>query len=83
MKKKIILFLLLVLSVLSACSNDKNEVKDSSLYEGRNLTIAVAGKVPEIREQNIVFINVELKELNQESIQTKYDAVFIMKEDLS
>jgi hypothetical protein len=54
MKEKIILFLLLTLSILSACNN-KNEVKDSPLYDGKELTIGVVGNAPKVREQNIDF----------------------------
>ncbi|MDR4888339.1 hypothetical protein RGU12_12415 [Fredinandcohnia sp. QZ13] len=83
MKKKIIMLLLLVLSILSACSTDKNEIKDSPLYEGENLTIGVVGKAPKVREKNIVFKNLELKDLSQENLSSQYNAVFIMKEHLS
>ncbi|MEH7347145.1 hypothetical protein V7122_25250 [Bacillus sp. JJ1532] len=83
MKKKIILFLLLALSILTACSNDKNEVKDSPLYEGKKLIIGVVGKTPKVREQNIVFKSIEIKDLRQENLSSKYNAVFIMKEYLS
>ncbi|WML45450.1 hypothetical protein [Neobacillus sp. PS3-40] len=83
MKKKIIMLLLLVLSILSACSNDKNEVKDSPLYEGKNLTIGIVGKTPKIREKNITFKNLDLKDLGQENLSSQYNAVFIMKKHLS
>jgi hypothetical protein len=63
MKKKIILFLLITLCILSACSINKNEVMDSTLYDGKKLTIGVVGKVPNVREQNNVFQNIELKDL--------------------
>ncbi|TDK61738.1 hypothetical protein E2K98_12680 [Bacillus salipaludis] len=83
MKKIIILFLLLTLFILSACSNDKNEVKDSPLYNGKKLTIGVVGKFPKVREQNIVFKNIKLEDLSQENLASKYNAVFIIKEHLS
>ncbi|MEH7503739.1 hypothetical protein V7152_17280 [Neobacillus drentensis] len=83
MKKKITLFLLLTLSILSACSNNTNEVKDSPLYDGEKLTIGVVGKIPKVREQNIVFKNIELKDLSQKNLASKYNAVFITKEHLS
>ncbi|WP_156505874.1 hypothetical protein [Bacillus sp. SJS] len=46
MKNKTILVLLIVLSILSASSIDKNEIKDSPLYEGKELTIGIIGKAP-------------------------------------
>jgi hypothetical protein len=79
MKKKTIMLLLLVLSILSACSNDKNEVKDSPLYEGKNLTIGVVGKAPKVREKNVVFKEIDLKDLTQDNVSSKYNAVFVMK----
>ncbi|HZG72484.1 MAG TPA: hypothetical protein VEY51_13185 [Chondromyces sp.] len=83
MKRKIILLLLLAISILSACSNNENEVKNSQIYEGKNLIIGVIGKAPRVREQNIVFKSIELKDLSQENLTSKYNAVFIMKEHLS
>jgi hypothetical protein len=85
MKKKIILLLLLTLSILSlsACNNDKNEIDNSPLYDGKKLTIGVVGKAPKVREQNIVFKGMELKDLTQDNLSSKYNAVFIMKEHLS
>lgn len=82
MMKKNILFLLIILSILSACSN-RNEIKNSPLYKGKNLTIGVVGKAPEIREKNIVFKKLELKDLGQKNLSLQYNAVFIMREHLS
>jgi hypothetical protein len=83
MKKRIILLLLFVLSIVTACSYDKNEIKDSPLYEGKTLTIGVVGEAPKVREENINFKNIELEDLKQENLNQEYNAVFIMKEHLS
>lgn len=64
MKFRIILLLMLVVSILSACVEDKNEVEDSPLYDGKSLTIAVVGKAPEVREENIQFKEIDLEEIN-------------------
>ncbi|TMU83550.1 hypothetical protein FGG79_19155 [Bacillus sp. BHET2] len=83
MKKKIIYFLLLVLSILTACSDDQNEIKNSPLYEGKELTIGVVGEAPNVREKNIIFKNIILEDLNQENLSEEYCAIFIMKNHLS
>ena len=81
MRRKIILLFLLI-STLAACSMDKNEVKDSPLYEGRDLTIGVVGKIPDVRERNIVFKSIDLNDIRKGNLSSKYDAIFIMKEHL-
>ncbi len=78
MNRKIILVLLFVLTILSACN--KNEVKDSPLYEGAKLAIGVVGEIPKVREENIVFKNIALEDLKQGNISSELNAVFIMKE---
>jgi hypothetical protein len=83
MKKKIILLLFLTLFILSACNNDKNKIDNSPIYDGKALTIGVVGKAPKVREQNIVFKGIELKDLTQDNLSSKYNAVLIMKEHLS
>lgn len=60
--------------------NDKNTIKDSPIYEGGKLTIGVVGKAPEVREDNIQFKKIEIKDLNQGSLYSIYEAIFIMKE---
>ncbi|MGP4040359.1 hypothetical protein ACTWP4_10790 [Gracilibacillus sp. D59] len=48
------------------------------------MNIGVIGKTPEVKEQNVNFMNVSLDELelNVNKISTELDAVFIMKEYL-
>lgn len=83
MKKNIILVLLLVLFIISACSINKNEVKNSPLYKGKNLTIGVVGDTPKVREENIILKNIDLEDIKQENLSSEYNAVFIMEEHLS
>ena len=82
MKFKFTLLLLLAVSILAACV-DKNEVKDSPLYDGKPLTIGVVGNAPEVREENIQFKEIDLEEINLKNLSSAYDSVFIMKEHLS
>lgn len=81
MRRKIILLFLLI-STLAACSLDKNEFKDSPLYEGMDLTIGVVGKIPDVREKNVVFKSIDLNDIRKGNLSSKYDAIFIMKEQL-
>ncbi|RDI37265.1 hypothetical protein [Falsibacillus pallidus] len=83
MKRKLLLALLLVISVLTACSSSVDEIKDSPLYNGRKLVIGVVGNAPEVREKNIEFKKLTLDDLKKENLSAKYDAVFIMKKYLS
>lgn len=76
--KKIVLAFLIMSAFLMGCK-DKNEY-ESSIYEGENLTIAVIGEKPEVREKNIQFRSITLEEL--ESNMTGIDAIFITKERL-
>ncbi len=71
------------MSFLAACKGNENEVKNSPLYEGIELTIAVVGEEPKIREKHIIFETINVKDLKQENLSETYDAVFIMKEHLS
>ncbi|WML45416.1 hypothetical protein [Neobacillus sp. PS3-40] len=82
MKKTLIMFLLLLLSFLSACNNDKNII-DSPLYDGKNLTIGIVGKTPTIREKNVVFKEIEIENLTQDNLSSRYNAVLIMKGHVS
>lgn len=78
MKFKLIIFLL-ALFYLSACT--QNTV-NSEQYSGRNLEIGVVGKKPDVRERNINFVSIELKDIKEQNKIKKFDAVFIMKEYL-
>ncbi|APH07034.1 hypothetical protein A9C19_09440 [Bacillus weihaiensis] len=71
------------MSFLAACKGNENEVKNSPLYEGIELTIAVVGEEPKIREKQIIFETINLEDLKQDNLFETYDAVFIMKEHLS
>lgn len=52
------------------------------LYEGKELSIAVLGSKPEVEEEQVDFQEITFEEFNTEELN-KYDAVFIMKENLS
>ena len=50
-------------------------------YNGKNLSIAVIGEVPKVREDIIKFNNIEFDDLVGD-ISSKYDAVIITKDNL-
>ncbi|XQY90024.1 hypothetical protein ACNRWW_10725 [Metabacillus sp. HB246100] len=83
MNKNRLLLIILIMSFLAACKGNENEVKNSPLYEGIELTIAVVGEEPKIREKHIIFETIHLEDLKKENLSETYDAVFIMKEHLS
>ena len=51
-------------------------------YNGENLNIAIIGKIPSIREENITFSEINFIDLEDESALNQYDAIFITKENL-
>lgn len=76
MKKLWFTGLLLVILLLTACSN--NHLVEPE-YDGRNLKIAVIGEFPEVREKNVLF-----EKTSFEGWKTKgYDAVFISEQYLA
>ena len=80
MKIKLIGILIISLQLfLVACAN--NSV-DSEEYSGKDLEIGVVGKFPEVKENNINFTSIEMKDLKDQRQLEKVDAVFIMKENL-
>ncbi len=64
--------------VLSGCSSQPEFVP----YEGAGLSIAVVGQAPDVKESQVEFDEISFDEFNEVALR-KYDAVFIMKENLS
>ncbi|SET51102.1 hypothetical protein SAMN05421676_105143 [Salinibacillus kushneri] len=64
--------------VLSACSPNP----DFELYEEKDLRIAVVGETPKIKEEQVRFSEISFEELTSKDLDS-YNAVFIMKENLS
>ncbi|GKW46989.1 hypothetical protein [Planococcus sp. NCCP-2050] len=59
-----------------------NENLDKDLYEGKELSIGVLGKIPETYEKQISFQVIEFEQFTVKEIR-KFDAIFVMKESLS
>ncbi|TLS36441.1 hypothetical protein [Pseudalkalibacillus caeni] len=71
-----------IIGLMTGCVSDE---VDSPIYSGKNLNIGVIGKVPEVREQNVSFTNIEFEDLKTDLDKTSsdLDAIFIMKDHLS
>ncbi|AJD90242.1 hypothetical protein JMA_09250 [Jeotgalibacillus malaysiensis] len=79
MNRSINLILLGALFItLSACSASP----DFESYSGRNLDIAVIGEPPEVNEDQVMFDEISFDVLS-ESIDSEYDAIFVMPENLN
>jgi len=72
--QKVIIAILFIILLMS-CSSQPEFVP----YEGRDLSIAVVG---EVEEQQVEFDEISFDEFSGSALR-KYDAVFIMKENLS
>ncbi|WP_261178583.1 hypothetical protein [Anaerobacillus sp. CMMVII] len=75
MKK--VLGILILLYGLTACTTNP----DFKLYEGGPLNIAVIGDAPEVKEDQVVFEEIDFEDLFDNNLKA-YDAVFIMEAKL-
>lgn len=76
--KTISYFVILVLTyLLSACTQNP----DFKLYEGKSLRIAVVGKLPEVKEEQVMFDEVSFNDITNNGIGS-YDAVIITEDNL-
>ncbi|MBN1068611.1 transcription elongation factor GreAB [Clostridium botulinum] len=71
-----VITILIAVIFLSGCNNTKFEK-----YTGENLNVGVIGEIPEVREDNVAFNKITFKDL-EENILSKYDAIFITKDNL-
>ncbi len=79
--KKTIFTIIMLLLLLTGCT-DSNDVK-SKEYDGEKLQIGIIGNIPEIRELQIEFKEIDFDILKKDSFDSQYDAVFITKDNLS
>lgn len=79
--KKIIFFLIMLLAFLTGCSVPN--VDKTEKYEGEDLRIGIVGNIPEIRESQVEFEKIDFNFLKADDLDSKYDAIFITKENLS
>ena len=75
---KTIILTLVVLTWFSSCTINSDAV-DSAPYSGEALVIGVVGEVPEIRENQIDFKEINLDTLKNNQFNFTYDGILIMK----
>ncbi|MDF2587544.1 MAG: hypothetical protein K0S41_1385, partial [Anaerocolumna sp.] len=56
---------------------------DVEKYTGEALTIGIIGETPTIREKQVKFVSLEFSDLEDGTVDTKYDAIFITRDNLS
>lgn len=83
--KKMKLYVLFVIFIffLSFQSKPDPESIETALYDGKSLIIGIIGKSPEVREEHIKFDEIAFSDLENKSFETKYNAIFITKDNLS
>lgn len=79
---KIIFFFIMLSVFLTACSFTTN-IDKTEKYVGEELRIGIVGNIPDIRESQVDFEEIDLGFLKEDVFDTKYDAIFITKENLS
>jgi hypothetical protein len=79
--KKIIFFIIMLLTFLTGCS--LSSVDKTEKYEGEELRIGIVGNIPEIRESQVEFEDIDFELLKNDDLASTYDAIFITKENLS
>ena len=75
----------IILALRSDISKGKKNITDyntSYLYSGRALSIGVIGEVPTVWEKQVKFYKIQFSDLENHTFDTKYDAIFISKENL-
>ena len=82
MKKILVCIIFILQFILVACSQSEAQAIEFDSYDGRNLTIGVIGKAPDIREKDFVeFKEIQFPDLKDTA--TEYDAIIITEENLS
>lgn len=82
MKSKILFFTFLISILFVAGCSKEDESIETETYKGQLLHIGIIGEVPEIKEDNVTFTNIEFSNLQNEANLLNYDAIFITKEKL-
>ncbi|NFT07568.1 transcription elongation factor GreAB [Clostridium botulinum] len=72
-----VITIIIAVIFLSGCNNIKFEK-----YTGENLNVGVIGEIPEVREDNVIFNKITFKDLEEKNTLSKYDAIFITKDNL-
>jgi hypothetical protein len=78
--KRLITILIILCILLAGCGSVN--VDKTKEYGGERLRVGIIGNPPEIREKQIVFEEIDFNFLNKEGFDSKYNAIFITKENL-
>lgn len=79
--KKVIFILVMLLVFLTGCSD--TNVDKAKAYESEALKIGIIGDIPEIRETQVGFEQIDFDFLIEEDFDSKYNAIFITKDNFS
>ncbi|MGI6084574.1 MAG: transcription elongation factor GreAB [Acetivibrionales bacterium] len=82
MKVHRILAVLLTLTLFLTSCALQNAV-ETDIYKGDSLALGIIGEPPEVRETNTTFVEIGFEDLIDSDFESKYDAIFITKENLS
>lgn len=80
--KKLFSIMLWSLFVFAGCQSDQSDEVQSSIYEGKNLSIGIVGKKPEVREKNVSFTSLTMEQIRDKELLSHFDAVIFTKEHL-
>lgn len=81
--KKILLIFLLIVMTLSGCASEYSSEVKPSVYKGENLDIGVIGSSPDIEEASVKFTTISFEDLEDtKSTSERFDGIFIMQNHL-
>jgi len=84
MKRVPVYFLFIILiSMFAGCNNSKPQSIITNPYAGRSLSIGIIGEIPKIGEKQVKFTKIQFYDLGKEGFDSRYDAIFITKDNLS
>jgi len=84
MKKiKSYFILVIIIGLLTACSKSQPELTQSYIYKERALSIGVVGTIPEVRETQVAFEQIQFTDLKKDAFASQYDAVFVVQDNMS
>ncbi|MBZ9637469.1 transcription elongation factor GreAB [Clostridium sp. FP1] len=80
-------FLLVIISVLtilivSTACNKTQSVK-TNMYNDKALRIGIIGETPKLMEEKVTFDKIQFSDLEKNTFDSQYDAIFITKNNLS
>ena len=74
-----VVFLIISITLIG-CSN--SDIDKTEKYTGQKLSIGIIGDIPQIREEQIEFEEIDFDFLKDDDFDSKHDAIFITKDNL-